>query len=85
MCIRDRAVNRLGIPYLAALNGNRAINRLDIPRVPHHYASGGLVGNTINHVVELKLPTGNTHRVSVSSHEAVRRLADDMTKLGRAV
>ena len=79
------AVKRLGIPYLAALNGNRAINRLDIPRVPHHYASGGLVGNTVNHVVELRLPTGNTHRVSVSSHEAVRRLADDMTKLGRAI
>ena len=83
--LTKQAVNRLGIPYLQALNGNRAINRLDIPRVPHHYASGGLVGSTVNHVVELKLPTGNTHRVSVSSHDAVRRLADDMTKLGRAI
>ena len=83
--LTQSAVKRLGIPYLQALNGNRAINRLDIPRVPHHYASGGLVGSTVNHVVELKLPTGNSHRVSVSSHDAVRRLADDMTKLGRAV
>lgn len=83
--LTQSAVKRLGIPYLNALNGNRAINRLDIPRVPHHYASGGLVGSTVNHVVELKLPTGNTHRVSVSSHDAVRRLADDMTKLGRAI
>ena len=83
--LTKQAVNRLGIPYLAALNGNRAINRLDIPRASHHYASGGLVGSTVNHVVELRLPTGNSHRVSVTSHEAVRRLADDMTKLGRAV
>ena len=81
------AVQRLGIPYLNSLNaGSRksSIDNLHIPHATRHYAAGGLVEQSINHVIELKL-NGNTHKVVVNSGDAVKRLANDLSRISRTL
>ncbi len=80
------AVQRLGIPYLNSLNrkGRRSVDNLSIPSVTPRFASGGLVGESVNHVIELKIGR-NSHQIAVTSRDAVKRLNDDLTKLGRAL
>lgn len=81
------AVQRLGVPYLNGLNHNRkrSVDNLHIPSVVPRYASGGLVNSdTVNHVIELRIG-GNKHIIAMGSRDAVRKLNDDLTKLGRAI
>ena len=78
------AVQRIGIPYLNSLNRKRSVDNLNIPQATRHYASGGLVESSVNHVIELKIGS-NSHKVAVTSRDAVKRLSDDLTRLGRGI
>ena len=77
-------VQQLGIPYLNSLGRKRSVDNLHIPQATRRYASGGLVESNINHVIELKIG-GNSHKVAVTSRDAVTRLRDDMIKFGRTL
>ena len=86
--IRKSSVQRLGIPFLQALNRGgreRSIDRLHIPSMStQHFANGGVVAPGATDFVQNFFIDGKKVYSGKGTHEQGQQLANLLTKLGRS-
>lgn len=87
--IRKSSVQRLGIPYLEALNkGSRRVSAIDRLHIPYmgtqHFANGGVVAPGATDFVQNFYIEGKKVYTGKGTHEQGQQLANLLTKLGRS-